>query len=338
MREEPIDFVLIWVDGSDPAWVGEKNAWLARETCTPADIDAGEIRYRDWDNLRYWFRGVETYAPWVRRVHFVTCGQIPPWLNPEAPKLHLVRHRDYIPAEYLPTFSSHPIELNLHRIPGLSQQFVYFNDDMFLTAPVKAGDFFRKGLPRDCICEDPFQYPVAEIFNNILINNMVALNRHYDRLSLQRKLWRKWYPLCAPHDTFKNLVMTLVRKPYFFGLDAYHLPQPFRKESFQAVWEMEPELLSQTCAHRFRNEEDVNQYLIKFYQLLEGRFQPRNMRKLGIALQAERNLARITDIIRTQKFPTLCINDGELTDFPHCRDEIRRAFQDALPDKSSFEK
>ena len=69
------------------------------------------------------------------------------WLNTENPKLTVVNHKDYIPEEYLPTFSSHPIELNLHRIKGLSEQFVYFNDDTFIINAMQPEDFFKKGLP-----------------------------------------------------------------------------------------------------------------------------------------------------------------------------------------------
>ena len=67
----------------------------------------------------------------VRRIHFVTWGHLPSWLNKEHPKLNIVNHKDFIPEKYLPTFNSHAL-WNMHRIPGLAENFVYFNDDMFL--------------------------------------------------------------------------------------------------------------------------------------------------------------------------------------------------------------
>ena len=82
--KQEIDFVITWVDESDERWQSEKHETRKRLGIA-ADVDDRKERYRDWDNLRYWFRAVETYAPWVNRVHFVTCGQVPPWLNPEAP-------------------------------------------------------------------------------------------------------------------------------------------------------------------------------------------------------------------------------------------------------------
>ena len=84
---EQIDFVVTWVDGADETWRREK-AKYAQET---GDDDRRE-RYRDWDLLRYWFRGVERYAPWVRNIHFVTWGHLPQWLDTRNPKLRIVRH------------------------------------------------------------------------------------------------------------------------------------------------------------------------------------------------------------------------------------------------------
>ena len=78
--DAPIDFVIPWVDGEDPAW---RRQFLAVRRAEGAD--ASEIRFRDWRNLRYWFRGVERLAPWVRRIHFITWGHLPAWLNTDRP-------------------------------------------------------------------------------------------------------------------------------------------------------------------------------------------------------------------------------------------------------------
>ena len=133
-----IDFVIPWVDGSNLEWCKQKNEYSPSQ-----ETDCGENRYRDMGLLRYWFRAVETYAPWVNKVHFITWGHLPQWLNTDCKKLNIVNHKDYIPEKYLPVFSSHPIELNIHRIKGLSEQFVYFNDDMFLNGRVEE-NFFEK--------------------------------------------------------------------------------------------------------------------------------------------------------------------------------------------------
>lgn len=152
---QKIDFVVTWVDGEDREWQRDKAYWYAQEhgksdVTEYAKQAAGDMRYRTWDTLKYWFRAVEAFAPWVNQIFFVTCGQIPDWMNTEAPKLVTVSHKEFIPQKYLPTFNSQAIELFFHKIPGLSEHFVYFNDDCFLTAPVCPEDFFRNNLPADC--------------------------------------------------------------------------------------------------------------------------------------------------------------------------------------------
>ena len=96
---DKIDFVLPWVDGSDSAWIKQRNEYLGIKNDQTQDS-----RFRDWENLQYWFRGVEKFAPWVNHIYFVTWGHIPSWLNTDHPKLTVVKHEDYIPKQYLHTF------------------------------------------------------------------------------------------------------------------------------------------------------------------------------------------------------------------------------------------
>ena len=335
---KPIDFVIPWVDGSDPKWRAEKNRWLEQAGKTPVAYDAGENRYRDWDNLRYWFRAVEAYAPWVRKVHFITCGQAPQWLNRECPKLHLVDHRDYIPAEYLPTFSSHPIELNVHRIPGLSEQFVYFNDDFFLTAPTRPEDFFREGLPCDSLSEEPFEFDHPDLFNDILINNVIWANRHFDRLSARKQHPSKWYNLRCPHESAKNLLMSGLRNRSFFGIAYSHLPVSYLKSTLEQVWEEDPQLLHETCTHRFRDARDVSQTVFCYQQLLSGSFYPYSRRKVSRVFSGKWDPDEAAAAIADRRYKMICINDSNVSDFEGVRTKLNGAFEAVLPNQSSFEK
>jgi hypothetical protein len=122
-----IDVVYTWVDDAIAA---------AAKGAAPAE------RSLSIDQLRFSLRSLHTYAPWVQRVFLLTDGSIPSWLNVDCPKLRLITHAEiFQDSSVLPTFNSHAIELNLHRIPGLSPAFVYFNDDLFLGRPVAADDF-----------------------------------------------------------------------------------------------------------------------------------------------------------------------------------------------------
>lgn len=99
-------------------------------------------RYRDSNELLYSLRSLEKYAPWIRHVYLVTDNQVPNWLDTSNPRITVVPHEDIFPNKsHLPVFSSPSIEAHLHRIPGLSERFAYFNDDVFLGAPTWPEDF-----------------------------------------------------------------------------------------------------------------------------------------------------------------------------------------------------
>ena len=331
-----IDIVVLWLDGNDTNWQKEKEKYFAKEPA-PEKTDASTARYREWDLMRYWFRAVETYAPWVDQIHFVTCGHLPPWLNTAAPKLHIVKHQDYMPAEYLPTFSSHPIELNIHRIANLSDRFVYFNDDCFLTAPTKPEDFFKNGLPRDCLKENPIAFECKQQYNYILMNDILFANRHFERAAVRKKLGKKWFPVNAPKTLLRNLITLFLRHKRFFGLAVHHLPQPFLKETLEQVWASEPELLHQTSCHRFRHDGDISQISFKFWQLLSGNFVPVDMDRFGKAMNVTRDLDEICECIVQKRYKTICVNDGENVDFETAKRRLHQAFEKVLPNRSSFE-
>ena len=89
-----IDFVITWVDMDDPKWQAEFAKYSGRKENTKNGVS--KARFRDYGFLKYWFRGVEKFAPWVRKIHFVTSGQKPDWLDVSNPKINLVNHQDYI--------------------------------------------------------------------------------------------------------------------------------------------------------------------------------------------------------------------------------------------------
>lgn len=140
----PIDAVYTWVNGSDPAWRAEYAAFAWQEGRVAKVAEHSEFkRYRDSDELRYSLRSLERYAPWIRHVFIVTNGQVPAWLDRSNPRVSVVAHAQIFPdPSVLPTFSSPAIEAHIHRIPGLARRFLYFNDDVFLGAPVAPDDFF----------------------------------------------------------------------------------------------------------------------------------------------------------------------------------------------------
>lgn len=332
------DFVIAWVDGNDKEWQEEK----AKYSCDSTQ-DAKEARYREWGNLRYWFRAVEQYAPWVHKIYFVTCGHIPEWLDTCHPRLEVVEHKDFIPEKYLPTFNSHTIELNLHRIPGLARQFVYFNDDMFLTDYVEEGHFFRNGLPCDEFILDAvyFEPTSAGAYNG---NDLEIINKYWDMKKLrqsmhkERKNARKIYSL---KYGWKNLYRTfvLMRWNWFPGFHYNHLPTSFLKSTLEEVWEKEGQRLDETCMDKFRSKRNVNQWLFKYWQLASMEFWPRDP-GLGKAFHLKGEINKsLADAITKHTYKMICINDTAKTKhFEQHKEMVLSSFQKILPNKSRYEK
>lgn len=329
---EKIDIVVTWVDGADEKWRQERDAY--RE---PEDSN-GENRYRDWGLMRYWFRGIEKFAPWVNKVYFVTWGHIPEWLNTKNRKLVIVNHEDYIPKKYLPTFSGHPIELNLHRIEGLSERFIYFNDDMFLTGMTEPEFFFENGLPKDtCVESTVMQGDYNDMFAHILVNTCSVINMHYDKKQVIKTHRKKWFSKVYGKDVVRNYLLYPFRQ--FSSFKFYHLPNSFLKSSFEAVWDMEGDLLDQVCRNKFRTIRDINQYVFRYYQLVNGIFSPRSPHYGRFFMPERDDLEEICQSIENSKYKMICVNDDveeeRLDEVIH---RLQQSFEILLPDKCSFEK
>lgn len=333
-REKKIDFIVAWVDGTDPNWLKEKQVYDSNSISKyDKNWINGDSRYRDWDLMRYWFRGVETFAPWVNRIWFVTWGHYPEWLNINHPKLRIVNHKDYIPAKYLPTFSSHTIELNLHRISGLEEQFVYFNDDMFLIDKVRPEDFFYKGQP----CDTAVLLPITLEQNGIRaeINDMYVINEHFVKKEVMKKNWRAWYSLKYGRLLMRTLLLTPFR--LFPGFFINHLPCSYKKQTFIDVWNKVPDILDETCTHKFRATTDVNQWLFEYWQFCTGFF-PRNY-DFGRYYEGKDLFPEMCDDILHRRHKIICCNDSpELVEFDYYKARLHAAFEGILPNRSEFEK
>ncbi len=342
--EVKIDFVIPWVDGSDPAWRAEFLEYRSRIAANPSDdgggevrgaTDASEERYRDWDTLRYWFRGVERFAPWVNRIHFITWGHLPAWLDTDHPKLHVVRHADYIPSPYLPTFSSCPIELNMHRIEGLEEHFVYFNDDTFLCGPVGPERFFRDGLPRDAARLAVI--PAERVGHNIL-ECLAVINRRYDKREVLRRHAGKWFD-CRYRLSDMLKTLTLLPWRFFPGFRDFHMPQPFLRRTFERLWCEEAGVLDATCRSRFRSATDLSQWVMRYEQLAAGEFVPVGMGDTGLATLSEAGMPALGRDIRSGKYAMVCINDSNaICDTEFVRRALVDIFDNLLPEKSAYER
>ncbi len=334
-RFSEIDFVVMWVDGDDPDWQAEKAKYAGR-----TDDRNAANRYRDASYFRYWFRAVEQYAPWVRKIHFITWGHLPAFLNTDHPKLNIVNHKDFIPQKYLPTFNSVAIEMNIHRIPDLSEQFVFFNDDIFLLRQFSETDFFIDGVP--CLYATEKPMPVnrdAETWVHIAVNDICIINKHFCKSHVIKKNRSKFFNIHYRwQENLRNYVLYKLYPDYFLGFNIFHVPSPIRKSTLSLLWDEEPELLDNTCSHRFRDREDVNQWLTIWWQIASGKFVPRKPDFVSVSIE-KHNIDRICAEIENQAHHSLCLHDTNPDlQLAYFNERIAASFQTILPNPSSFEK
>ena len=140
-----IDIVYSWCDGNDPNFIKEKQNTLKKHNITLDPVQE-KRRYQQNDELKYSLRSVEKYAPWVNHIYIITNKQRPAWLK-DNNKVTIIDHSQIIPPKYRPTFNSVCIEYYIINIPGLEDNFLYLNDDVFFNRPVKPEDFFINKKP-----------------------------------------------------------------------------------------------------------------------------------------------------------------------------------------------
>ncbi len=332
---DKIDFVIMWVDGNDEKWLKEKEQYEKKSDNPDIKMSNSKKCYRDWDLLRYWFRGVETFAPWVNRIHFVTYGHLPDWLDLNNKKLNIVKHTDFMPKEALPTYNSRALEINLFRIPDLSEKFVYFNDDTFIIKPVSEDDFFKNNKPRDIAVLCPIK-PERYGTGAIQINDTEIINDHFNGFDLVRNNKRKWFSF----KYGKQLLRTIVFYPFHQMIGFYepHLPVSYKKSTFKQLWETEKPILEETTMSRFKNKTNINQWLFRYWQIASGDFEPRKI-SFGKYYDIYNSIDQSIQTIEKQKRQTVCLNDSDkITDIEQYRIRLSNAFERLLPNKSSFEK
>lgn len=333
-----IDFVISWVDGSDKEWQQKKSKYCKSaldEQATAKKSKVGntdEVRFRDSGTLRYLFRSIELFAPWVNHVYLVTDGQVPAWLDTSNPKVTVVDHKDFIPMEYLPTFNSHTIELNLFRIKGLAKQFVYFTDDVLIANLVDTEDFFVNGLPVHEASLNGINGQ-DEQFARIQFSNMCLMNRHYSIKDVRRHLTKWLKPSYG-----KNVIRTWSLLPFkrLQGIFNPHGPLNILTQTCEKMWERDEDVFDATCQCKTRQGDNISPFVFRYEQLLSGQFVPR--RCMTKYCEVSESTKHITRALAKYKF--ICINDVPMPAKEY--DKKQKKLESVLEKKyafvSSFEK
>lgn len=322
---EKIDIVVTWVDGSDPVWQEKK----AKYTTNAFD---GKTLYRDYGTFKYWFRMIEKNAPWVNRVYLITDRQTPEWLNVDCEKLKIVYHDQYIPSEYLPTFNSNTIEMNLFRIEELEENFVLFNDDLFLINPIKSSEYFQQDLPRLFAIYNVIA--PNEPFLQTLVNNMMIINKHFSgKGTMKRHPW-KFFSLNYGMQMFRNVLLFPWEKTGYINT---HSPAPHKKSIMAKMWELEYDVLHRSSLNRIRDyQTDINHYLLSYWLIESGNFLPAKI-SLGRNINIQ-DVEQLNNFFKQSKIKSVCINDTAGIDNGSYFEQMIQIFEHYFPEKSMFEK
>lgn len=327
-----IDFVITWVDMDDPKW--QKDFVEYSGKTLNEENSVSQARFRDYGFLKYWFRGVEKFAPWVQKIHFITCGQKPEWFNTNNPKINIVNHEDYIPKQFLPTFNSTVIERYLHKISDLSNHFVYFNDDFFIINKLEQKRFFKNDLPCDIAA---FQYnPGWSQWYKRIKNNLKIINKNFNKKEVLTQFYDKWYNKIYGKKAFWNYALKYYDK--FITLRTPHNAQPYLKSTFDEVWAAAENELLTVSKNRFRSTSDLTPELFRTWQICKGNFEPYNTyndtKMFPLLIKSKQAISAI----KNQKYKLVCINDNvHIRNYAEVMKEIKESFENILPQKSSFE-
>lgn len=284
-----IDIVFSWVDGSDPEFRARRAGMLAQVVV--GEGDDADARIRQIDELRYALRSVHKNAPWIRRIFIATDSQVPRWLADD-PQVTIVRALDHFPdISGLPVFNSHAVECQLQHIEGLSEHFLYSNDDMFFARPVRPSMFFTPAGISRFIEADTRIGPGVNNERRSGFENAARVNRGL----LQQRFG---------HVITRHLE---------------HTPVPLRRSVLR---EMEHEFaadFARTRTSRFRAATDISvtNSLYHYYALLTGRAVPQEAAKVRyVDTTLYTGLALLGGLERRRNVDFFCLNDGSFPEVP----------------------
>lgn len=265
---------------------------------SPSKYTDTHFSWRSWGTERQLVLLVKKNLPWIRNIYVILAqeSQLQDWMKDE--KVTIVYHKDIIPQKYLPTFNSNTIEMFLHKIPGLSEYFIYANDDMFPLTPMDETDFFEDGKP----CQH-----MAQV----------------DWPSKQGTFIKK----CKNAQCF---VASLFGKgaPKKWLLNGHSLA-PIKKSTCEILWEKGEKEIEASIS-RLRNEKSFSQYIYSWWQHYSGDYIDKSFKKSFIS-SSKNNPEEFSATIRRTE-GVLCIVDsgGSQEDFKKLAKAAREALSSLI--------
>lgn len=296
-----VDYLFPFVNQNDPIWQQEYRAACNKYG---KKYDLNDVRFRDVGLLRYHFRGIAKFMPWIHKPYMIVSSesQVPNWLNQDT--VGIILHKDFIEPEFLPCFNSNRIEMFLAKIDCISEKFIYANDDFYIVGKTKEEDFFDG--------DRPVLYMKKKTSNNTEFQHICK--RTFDIL-------RYDYPNKYKEEEY-------LRPP--------HNQTPFTKSIIKEVWLQHSAAMKQSIASTpFRNyQTDFNQYLYPIAATLS--YKHTKGEKLGRYCDlTNESIMQVSNAIYNPQAPLLCINDGGAS--VENLELVKLAFQKRLPDKCKYE-
>lgn len=252
-NNQEIDAVIAWVDGNDPKHASKMTKFITKNLDQHEDI-AGPTRFRSIGEITYCVASILRFAPFIRNIFIITDNQTPDlkvMIDRNFPdkwaKIQLVDHRDlYVGAEhYLPVFNSMSIETVTWKINGLSENYLYFNDDFFLLRPTEISDWF--------VGDKIIAYGN---YRSMLVDGIISWLK-------PKKNGKK--PL-GYKDTLMTASKTLGNRTQYFHFE--HTPHPLKKSVFKKFFEENPEIFEKNRMFRFRDPEQFNPQSLYYLLML----------------------------------------------------------------------
>ncbi|MEE2522570.1 stealth family protein [Pseudarthrobacter sp. J75] len=278
-----IDMVFSWVDGSSPEYIAARRAQM--KDAVLGEGDDHEARFRQINELKYALRSVYMFAPWVRRIFIATDSPAPEWLA-DHPSVTIVRSEEFFSdPSVLPTHNSQAVESQLHHIEGLSEHYLYSNDDMFFGRPVGPDMFFTPGGITKFI----------EAETRIgLGDNAVERSGFENAARVNRKLlWNRFGRITTRH--------------------LEHTAAPLRRSVTAKMEEEFPEEFRKTAASRFRAADNISvtNSFYHYYALLTGQAVTQTAAKVRYVDTTLRSgLNYLPKLLRKRHMDFFCLNDG----------------------------
>jgi len=343
---EKIDFVLPWVDGDEPKWKKIRDQY--KNTDTIKKDSNSNARFRDMETLKYTLRAIEKNCPWYNKIFLITKGYSPEWLNVDHERIELISEEElFIDKSHLPVFSSVAIEMNLVNLKNLSEKFVYMNDDFIIFNKINPSRFFIDNKPVDFLSHNFI--PRNKLFELIKgrdtwihsINNVLELfNNKFAPLQLENKyLYDESY---STLDKINNFLLQHISKKLIW-INHWHHPQPLLKQTLKDVYDEFSTEMMECSTNKFRSNDDLNQYMYRYWHLIRGEFYPCKHNDDLITNITSLNVLQnmIIELNTNNNINFVCFNDStdlSDTEYIKVKTELINYLEKQFQKKASFER